>query len=187
MIDKWFKKDVEKVLKEKKIIVFIDESKEGLFLLNCLSDDIIRYQAHDEIEELKTKYFIEKEDDNSKKYIIYTNTPKDKLKFIREYCEIDGTLLIASIQNYIKQKIFENLKENINKTDSELLSAAKNSIGKDEIYLRGLISGISGVFDLEKELLPFIDNPEKYVSKYDSDTKIEFYKKINEYLNQQYI
>lgn len=187
MIDKWFKKDVEKVLKEKDIIVFIDESKEGLFLLNCLSDNIIKYQAHDEIEELKTKYFIEKEDDNSKKYIIYTNTPKDKLKFIREYCEIDGTLLITSIQNYIKQKIFENLKENINKNDSELLSAAKNSIGKDEIYWRGLISGISGVFDLEKELLPFIDNPEKYVSKYDFDTKIEFYKKINEYLNQQYI
>jgi hypothetical protein len=187
MIDKWFKKDVEKVLKEKNIIVFIDESKEGLFLLNCLSDDIIKYQAHDEIEELKTKYYIEKEDDNTKKYIIYTNTPKDKLKFIREYCEIDGTLPITSIQNYIKQKIFENLKENINKNDSELLSAAKNSIGKDEIYWRGLISGISGVFDLEKELLPFIDNPEKYVSKYDFDTKIEFYKKINEYLNQQYI
>ena len=112
---------------------------------------------------------------------------KDKLKFIREYCEIDGNIYITNIQNYIKQKIFENLKENINKTDSELLSAAKNSIGKNEIYWRGLITGTSGIFDLEKELLPFINNPEQYISKYDMDTKIEFYKKVNEYLNQQYI
>ena len=187
MIDKWFKKDIEKVLKNKNIIVFIDESKEGSFLLNCLSDDLVKYEANDEIEELKVKYFIEKENKDSKKYIIYTNTSKDKLKFIREYCEIDGNLHITSIQNYIKQKIFENLKENINKTDSELLSAAKNSIGKNEIYWRGLITGTSGIFDLEKELLPFINNPEQYISKYDMDTKIEFYKKINEYLNQQYI
>ena len=37
MIDKWFKKDIEKVLKDKNIIVFIDESKEGSFLLNSFS------------------------------------------------------------------------------------------------------------------------------------------------------
>ena len=149
----------------KNIIVFIDESREGSFLLNCVSDDIVRYEANDEIEELKVKYFIEKENNDSKKYIIYTNTPKDKLKFIREYCEIDGNIYITNIQNYIKQKIFENLKENINKTDSELLSAAKNSIGKNEIYWRGLITGTSGIFDLEKELLPFINNPEQYYQK----------------------
>jgi len=187
VIDKWFKKDVEKVLKDKNIVVLIDESNESKFLLDCLSDDILKYEANDEIEELKTKYFIEKEDSDTNKYIIYTNSSKEKLKFIREYCEIDGDIHISNIQNYIKQKIFENLKENINKTDSELLSAAKNSIGKDEIYWRGLISGTSGIFDLGKELLPFIDNPEQYVSKYDSATKIEFYKRINEYLKQQYI
>ena len=50
MIDKWFKKDIEKVLKDKNIIVFIDESKEGSFLLNCVSDDIVRYEANDGIE-----------------------------------------------------------------------------------------------------------------------------------------
>ena len=38
----------------KNIIVFIDESKEGSFLLNCVSDDIVRYEANDEIEELKS-------------------------------------------------------------------------------------------------------------------------------------
>ena len=187
MIDKWFKKDIEKVLKDKSIIVLIDESKKAQFLIDSLASGIKEYVANDEIEELKVKYHIEKENDPSQKVVIYTHTPKENLKFIREYCETDGNIEIKSIQNYIKQKIFENLKENINLSDQELLSAAKNSIGKDELYWRSLISGTGGIFDLEKELLPFVHSPESFVKKYDRDTKVEFYKKVNEYLKQQSI
>jgi len=187
MIDKWFKKDIEKVLKDKSIVVLIDESRKAQFLIDSLDTDIKEYIANDEIEELKVKYLIEKEGNSNQKVIIYTHTPKDNLKFIREYCEIDGSIEIKSIQNYIKQKIFENLKENINFNDQELLSAAKNSIGKDEIYWRSLISGTGGIFDLEKELLPFVHSPDIFAKRYDSDTKVEFYKKVNEYLKQQYV
>ncbi|UCN01378.1 PglZ domain-containing protein [Sulfurimonas sp. SWIR-19] len=187
MIDKWFKKDIEKVLKDKNIIVLIGESRKAQFLTRCLDTDIKEYVANDEIEELKVKYHIEKEAALNQKIIIYTHTPKDKLKFIREYCETDGNIEIKSIQNYIKQKIFENLKENINLSDQELLSAAKNSIGKDELYWRSLIAGTGGIFDLEKELLPFIHSPNTFIKRYDVDTKMEFYKKVNEYLHQQYV
>lgn len=187
MIDKWFKKDINKVLKDKNIIVLVDESKKAQFLIDSLESDIKEYIANDEIEELKVKYHIEKQADPHQKYIIYTYTPKEDLKFIREYCETDGSIEIKSIQNYVKQKIFENLKENINISDQELLSAAKNSIGKDELYWRSLIAGTGGIFDLEKELLPFIHSPETFIKRYDSDTKVEFYKKVNEHLKQQYI
>lgn len=186
MIDKWFKKDIEKILRDKHIVVFIDESKKADFLLKSLDDTFIQYSANGEVEELRVKYHVEKESTQNK-YIIYTTTPKDKLKFIREYCETNGSIEIKSIQNYIKQKIFENLKENLNLGENELLSAAKNSIGQDELYWRGLISGTSGIFNLDKELLPFIDNPEAYVSKYDDQTREEFFKKIAQYLKQQYI
>jgi hypothetical protein len=187
MIDKWFKKDIEKVLKDKNIIVLIDESRKAQFLIDSLNTHIKEYVANDEIEELKVKYHIEKEANSNQRVIIYTHTPRDNLKFIREYCEIDGSIEIKSIQNYIKQKIFENLKENINFNDQELLSAAKNSIGKDEIYWRSLISGTGGIFDLEKELLPFVHSPNTFIKRYDSDTKVEFYKKVNEYLKEQYV
>ena len=187
MIDKWFKKDIEKVLKDKNIIVLIDESRKAHFLIDSLDTDVKEYIANDEIEELKVKYRIEKEASLNQKVIIYTHTSKDKLKFIREYCETDGNIEIKSIQNYIKQKIFENLKENINLSDQELLSAAKNSIGKDELYWRSLIAGTGGIFDLEKELLPFVHSPNTFIKRYDPDTKMEFYKKVNEYLQQQYV
>ena len=186
MIDKWFKKDLEKILRDKHIVVFIDESKKADFLLKSLDDAFVQYNANDEVEELRVKYFIEKES-TSNKHIIYTTIPKDKLKFLREYCETNGCIEIKSIQNYIKQKIFDNLKENLNLSENELLSAAKNSIGQDELYWRGLISGTGEIFNLDKELLPFIANPESYISKYDDQTREEFFKIISAYLNQQYI
>ncbi|NGX85344.1 hypothetical protein [Aequorivita sp. KMM 9714] len=188
MIDNWFKKDLEKIYKNHQIVVFVDESGDANFLLDKLDDDIQVYRTANEIEELKVKYDIEGLDKNDLKFLIYTNTPKGKLKFIREYCETNGSVEIKYFDHYIKKKVNQFLNININLPKEELISAAKVSVGKDQTYWMDLShKGASEIFDLEKELLPFLDNPKAFVKKFDKGTQEIFYKKVSELIGQSYI
>ena len=81
MIDNWFKKDIDKILGNHSIAVFADESTEASFLLDKLKNEATIYKVANEVEELKAKYEIEKSNGNGSKYLIYTNTPKNNLKF----------------------------------------------------------------------------------------------------------
>jgi len=188
MIDTWFKKDIEKIVHAQQIAVFIDESKEAEFLLDVVYDKYQLYTANDEIEELRVKFEIEKLRSNGKKLLIYTTTPKEKLKFIREYCETNGCIEIKYLQNYIKEKVLSNLNLNLHLDKQEIISAAKVSLGKDQTYWMNLShTGASEIFNLEKELLPFLDNPKTYLNKYDKNVQVILFKKINELIGQSYI
>ena len=188
MIDTWFKKDLEKIVDTHQIVVFIDESKEAAFLLDVVKDNYQLHTTSTELEELKVKYEIEKNRNKDSKFLIYTTTPKEKLKFVREFCETNGCIEIKYIQNYIKDKVLSNLNLNLHLEKEELISAAKVSLGKDQTYWMNLShNGASEIFNLEKELLPFLDNPKTYLNKYDKSVQEIFFKKINELIGQTYV
>jgi hypothetical protein len=68
------------------------------------------------------------------------------------------------------------------------LSAAKVSIGKDRTYWLDLShKGASEIFDMKKELLPFLDNPNNYLKKFDKNLQEMFFKKLSELLGQPYV
>lgn len=188
MIDTWFKKDIEKILSTHQIAVLVDESKEAAFLVEVVKDSYQLYTASTEIEELKIKFEIEKLLPNGGKFLIYTTTPKEQLKFIREYSETNGCIEIKYLQNYIKEKVLNNLNLNLHLDKEELISAAKVSLGKDQTYWMNLShTGASEIFNLEKELLPFLDNPTSYLKKYDKNVQEIFFKKVNELIGQTYM
>src|SRR5690554_5643759 len=188
MIDTWFNKDLERIFADHSITVFIDESKEAAFLLNTIDKQITIFEVNTDLEELKVKYDIEKADEPNKKYLLYTHRPINELKFIREYCETNGSVEIRYLQNYIKEKVHKQLNLNLNLDKEELISAAKVSVGKDQTYWMDLShKGSSEIFDLQKELLPFLDNPKNHLNKYDKKTQEIFFKKINELIGQSYI
>lgn len=189
MIDIWFKKDLQNIFEVHPVAVFIDESGDAEFLLRTVENEFTVYEAHSEIEELHVKYQIEREQPSSKKYLIYTRTAKDNLKFVREYCETNGCLGIRYLHNYIKDKVHQTLNLNINLPNEELIAAAKISIGKDKGYWFDVChKGAREIFDLKKELLPFIHDPVKYSKeKYDVQLMETFYHRVNELLGQKYI
>jgi hypothetical protein len=188
MIDTWFKKDLEKIYDTRQIAVFIDESKEAAFLLDVVKGEYQLYFAENELDELKAKYEIEKHREGGSKYLIYTTTPKDKLKFAREYCETNGCVEIKYLQNYVKDKVHKHLNLNLKLDNEELISAAKVSIGKSQTYWMDLShKGATEIFDLEKELLPFLANPTAYLTKYDANVQEIFFKKVNELIGQTYV
>ena len=188
MIDTWFKKDLEKIFNTHQIVVFIDESKEAAFLLEEVKNKYQIFNTANEIDELKVKFEIEKKAVEGTKYLIYSNTPKEQLKFIREYCETNGSVEIKHLDRYIKEKVVTHLNINLNLEKEELIAAAKVSLGKDQTYWMNLShNGASEIFNLEKELLPFLDNPKTYLDKYDKAVKELFFKKVNELIGQVYI
>jgi len=193
VIDRWFKEDLACILKQHPVAVFIDESGESDFLLKSLKGDCDVYRTNGELDELEAKYRIEKalQDNPSSehKYLIYTQLSKDDLSFVREYCETNGCIEIRHLQNYIKDKVHQTLNLNINLPKDELIAAAKVSVGKDRTYWMDLShKGASEIFDLDKELLPFVDDPEAYATeKYDAQLRETFYRKVNELLGQEYI
>ncbi len=188
MIDTWFKKDLEGIYATHAIAVCVDESNQAQFLLDTLSGAAVLYTVNTDLEELKVKYEIEKAEDKTLKYLIYTNRPISELKFIREYCETNGCIEIKYLQNYVKEKVHKQLNLNLHLDKEELISAAKVSVGKNQTYWMDLShKGASEIFDLEKELLPFLDNPKTHLNKYDKKTQEIFFKKINELIGQNYV
>ncbi len=186
MIDKWFKNDLQSIYANHSVAVFIDESGDAEFLLKTVKGEFTIHQANSEVEELHVKYLIEKAQPTHEKFLVYTRSKKDELKFIREYCETCGCLEIRYLQNYIKDKVHQTLNLNINLPKEELLAAAKVSVGKDSTYWMDLShKGATEIFDLNKELLPFVHDPDTYSKeKYDAQLRETFYRKVNDLLGQ---
>jgi len=188
MIDTWFKKDLDVIYEKHGVAVFVDESRQAEFLLETVDVSIKVYKVSGEIEELKAKYEIEKNGEVNKKFLIYTQTPMDKLKFIREYCETNGAIWVRYLQHYIKNKVYDTLNLNLNLPGKELITAARVSIGRDRVYWMDLChKGAGEIFNIEKELLPFLDDPKSFIEKYDAQVIETFFKRINEHLSQDYI
>jgi hypothetical protein len=189
MIDTWFRRDLQQIHDSHSVVVFVDESGEAEFLLKVVESGQTIYQAHSELEELRVKYLIEKAQPTHEKFLVYTTSKKDDLKYIREYCETNGCLEIRYLQNYIKDKVHQTLNLNINLPKEELIAAAKVSIGKDRTYWMDLShKGATEIFDLQKELLPFVHDPRAYEKeKYDAQLRETFYRKINDLLGQRYV
>jgi hypothetical protein len=188
MIDKWFLKDLENILDNQPIAVFIDGG-DADFLTRIAKDRYTVFEANSEIEELQVKYLVESKQPSTERFVIHTRTKREDLKYIREYCETNGCLEIPQLQNYIKEKVHKALNLNINFKSEEMLTAAKMSVGKDKNYWLDLChKGSSEIFDLKQELLPFLHDPQGYAkTKYDPQILDLFYHKVNEFLNQEYI
>ena len=189
MIDTWIKNDLERIYEKHPVAVLIDESGELAFLHGFLRKTYTLFTADSELEELHAKYLIERDPQPAGKILILTRTPKEDLKYVREYCETNGCLEIHHLENYIKARVHQALNLNINLPKAELIAAARVSVGKDLTYWMDLChKGASEIFDLEKELLPFLHDPQKYEQeKYDPQLREVFYRKVQELLGQTYI
>jgi hypothetical protein len=189
MIDQWFKKDLQGISERHPVTVVSDPTGEAEFLLNTVESAYTVCRAEDEIGELRAKYQIEKAQPTSERFLVYTRIPREGLRFLREYCEIYGCVEIAHIANYVRDKVHRTLNLHINLPKEELLTAAKISVGKDRTYWMDLChKGAGEIFDLEKELLPFLHDPEGFASnRFDAQIREAFYRKVCELLGQPYV
>ncbi len=185
MIDKWFREDIEHILKTKNRVVIAAEDKNAGFLYDLIPAEYQRYKTTDDIDELKTKYEIEKMYAHQK-VVIFCTSSREKLKFLREYCETNGCVDIKYLHNYVKEMVHSKLQLNLQLTPHEIITAAKLSIGRRRDYWLDIVhKGKDRIMDIGHEIIPFLNDPEQYCQKLDDQVKKEFYVRINAWLGRE--
>lgn len=114
MIDKWLKNDLQNIYPSHSV----DESGDAEFLLKTVEGEYTIQQANSEVEELRVKHLVEKAQPSHERFLIYTHSKKDDLKFIREYCETNGCLEIVKYLPFSRTRL---------SPESTPLTAAKRS------------------------------------------------------------
>jgi len=161
MLEKWFMEEINNKLIPNNRLVIIDEQGKADFLLETLKGIRVKkiFTVSTEIEELKTKYEIEKNHINEK-IIIITDIPLEKLKFLREYAETGACLKINYLHRYIQKKVKEKMNFDINASEENIIALGKLSIGKGKEYWNRIIPK-GGPF-IEEDILFFLAEPKKY-------------------------
>jgi len=184
MFDKWFNQDVEAVLAKRNHVVVVDETSHIDLLKKVLPVKVIVFVVNGALEELECKYAIEKLHQQDM-VVVLTATPRNKLTFIRDYCETCGCIEIHKLESYVTQKVFESLKLNINLSSEELKTAAYHSIGKGLGYWENLCrKGGEHLFDINNDILPFINDPEGFCASQNKLVIKSFFEKINIWLGR---
>lgn len=195
MTENWFIQDVNKVLQHRNRVVLLDPTVQCGFILAILeqnkisilkTDNSISERWQQEKEELflrheaETKY-------KDKPIVFYVTRPQNKLSFLFDYCFTHGCLDISHPQDWLKKKIFADTGLQVKLDNPMLLTAAKLGIGKDLAWWKKIVQDLEEVINLDDELLPFVHDPEEYMSSKEPDIKRLFEEKIHELLGQQYI
>lgn len=187
MFDQWFNYDVNAVLATRNRVVVVDESAHIDLLKKVLPAEVKVFVVKGAIEELGCKYTIEKLHQHDK-VVVLTSTPRNKLTFIRDYCETCGCIEIHKLESYVTQKVFGSLKLNINLSSEELKTAAHHSVGKGLGYWENLCrKGGEHLFDINSDILPFVNDPEGFCASRDKLVIKSFFEKINIWLGRNSI
>ncbi|MGA1871792.1 MAG: hypothetical protein ACMUJM_24970 [bacterium] len=195
MIDQWFTQDIRFQLTYGNRIIFLDPTGQCGFLLPLLTapeykilktDSFLTEQWQTVKEELYLRHEIEtayKED----AVVIYVTREKSKLSFLFDYCFTHGFLDLSKPAEWLKQKLFAHTGLQVHMENPLLLTAAKLGIGKNLSWWKKILQNLEELFNIEEELLPFLDSPESYLKTKDADIRRLFEEKIFEILGEPYI
>jgi hypothetical protein len=195
MTEQWLIQDIKKLMQHRNRVVLLDPTGQCSFVLTILkqnqfsilqTDSSISEQWKQEQEELLLRHEAEATY-KDKPLVFYVTRPQEKLSFLFDYCFTHGCLDLSHPQDWLKRKIFTGTALQVHLDNPLLLTAAKLGVGKDLDWWKKILLEIEGIINLDLELLPFVHDPEEYLSSKDSDVKLLFEEKIHELLGQQYI
>ncbi len=195
MTDNWFIQDVEKLLAHRSRVVIVDPAGQCGFLVSLLggkeitvlkTDGDLTENWRQVKEELFLRYEAETEHAD-KPVVFYTTRPQEKLSFLFDYCFTHGCLDLTNPGEWLKRKLFAHTNLQVSFDNPMLLTAAKLGIGKDLAWWKRVLQNLEELVNLEDRLLPFLDNPENYLSALDVDVRRLFEEKIFELLGQPFM
>ena len=195
MTEQWLIHDIKKLLQHRNRVVLLDPTGQCSFVLPILqqnqinilqTDHSISEQWQQEKEELMLRQDAETTY-KSNPVVFYVTRPQNELSFLFDYCFTHGCLDLSHPQDWLKKKIFAHAGLQVQLDNPLLLTAAKLGIGKDLAWWKKIVQDLEEVINLDDELLPFVHDPEGYLSTKDSSIKRLFEEKVHELLGQQYV
>lgn len=195
MTDNWFIQDVEKLLTHRNRIVILDPAKQCGFLISLLENREVKVLKTDgklteHWQQVKEELFLRYEaetDFKDQPVVFYVTRPPEKLSFLFDYCFTYSSLDLTNPGEWLKKKLFTYTNLQVQFDNPMLLTAAKLGIGKDLAWWKKILQNLEDLFNLEDELLPFLNNPENYLNNLETDVKRLFEEKIFELLGQPFM
>ncbi|OGH97204.1 MAG: hypothetical protein A2X42_12555 [Candidatus Margulisbacteria bacterium GWF2_38_17] len=195
MIDKWFLEDIEHQLKQRNRVVILDPKAQCGFLLPLLDTGnyiIIKTDSTftEDWQTVKEELFLRYEAETKYKdtpVVFYVTRRQEKLTFLFDYCFTHGCLDLSSPEEWLKKKLFASTGLQVQMDSPVLLIAGKMGIGKDITWWKKILQNLEELVNLDDELLPFLHDPESYLSVKDTDIRRLFEEKVFELLNQPYM
>jgi hypothetical protein len=194
MTEQWLIQDIKKLMQHRNRVVLLDPTGQCSFMLPILQQNQINILQTDssiteQWKQEKEELFLRHEAETTykdKPIIFYATRQQDKLSFLFDYCFTHSCLDLSHPQDWLKKKIFAYTGLQVQLDNPMLLTAAKLGIGKDLAWWKKIVQDLEEVINLDDELLPFVHNPEAYLSSKESDVRRLFEEKLHELLEQQY-
>ncbi len=195
MTEQWLIQDIKKLMQHRNRVVLLDPTGQCSFVLPILQQNQITVLQTDNTfseqwQQVKEELLLRHEAETAykeKPVVFYVTRPQDKLSFLFDFCFTHGCLDLSHPQDWLKKKIFAHTGLQVQLDNPMLLTAAKLGIEKDLAWWKKIVQDLEEVIDLDDELLPFVHNPEEYLTSKEPDIRRLFEEKIHELLGQQYI
>ena len=195
MTEQWLIQDIKKLLQHRNRLVLLDPTGQCNFVMSILQKQNINIlqtdsSINEKWQQEKEELFIRQEAETKykdKSVVFYVTRQQEKLSFLFDYCFTHGCLNLSHPQDWLKNKIFISTGLQVQLDNPMLLTAAKLGIGKDLAWWKKIVQNLEEVINLDDELLPFVHDPENYMSSKEDDIKRLFEEKLHELLGQKYL
>ncbi len=160
MFKEWLKADIERAAKKSNRVVISDPTRFLTFAVKDLSDYTV-LTLNSASEEMDARLQAQTSHAGSK-VIFLCFFPANDITQLVEFSGIGGFINMDNPDNYLRNKLYQELHQNITLQESKLLLSALLSNGKPLTWWRGIINETIEPFDLKEHLHLLIKDPKQY-------------------------
>lgn len=160
MFKEWLKADIEKVLQKSNRVVISDPTRFLTFAVKDLSDYAV-LTLNSASEEMDARLQAQTSHAGSK-VIFLCFFPARELTQLVEFSGIGGFINMDNPDNYLRNKLYQELHQNITLPESKLLLSAMLSDGKSLTWWHGIVNENIEPLNLKEHLHLLIKDPKQY-------------------------
>ena len=160
MFKEWLKADIEKTTKKSNRVVISDPTRFLTFVVKDLSDYTV-LTLNSAAEEMDARLQAQTSHAGSKVIFLCFFAACDITQLV-EFSGIGGFINMDNPDNYLRNKLYHELHQNITLPESKLLLSAMLSDGKPLAWWRGIVTGTIEPLDLNEHLHLLIKDPKQY-------------------------
>ena len=160
MFKEWLKADIDRASEKSNRVVISDPTRFLTFVVKDLSDYTV-LTLNSAAEEMDARLQAQTSHVGSKVIFLCFFATRDITQLV-EFSGIGGFIDMDNPDNYLRNKLYHELHQNITLPESKLLLSAMLSDGKPLTWWRGIVTGTIEPLDLNEHLHLLIKDPKQY-------------------------
>ena len=160
MFKEWLKADIDRASEKSNRVVISDPTRFLTFVVKDLSDYTV-LTLNSAAEEMGARLQAQTSHAGSKVIFLCFFEARDITQLV-EFSGIGGFINMDNPDNYLRNKLYHELHQNITLPESKLLLSAMLSDGKPLTWWRGIVTGSIEPLDLKEHLQLLIKDPKQY-------------------------